>query len=234
MGGVIVAHTVPARVFFRCFTVHKVPLKLTTETWCAARLTHYHGSSGSNLNWRNAPLQRSGFWFRVHVGGNQFNMAFHWSCKEFTLIIISWILLSSSHIIIHYYYAYISTNCKPTSCLKFDFIRGQNMNIVLATDVVPQRSSITSSVLRPSPHWGSCACPCYMYNLWYVRWEGCVIKSGIYSLQPNDAIRRHGLPYKPIRIYMGGLILGVNTLYRLFCFFKLFPISGKELTLYQP
>ncbi len=27
----------------------------------------------------------------------------------------------------------------------------------------------------------------------------------------------------------GGLILGVNTLYRLFCFFKLFPMVGKGL-----
>ncbi len=27
----------------------------------------------------------------------------------------------------------------------------------------------------------------------------------------------------------GGLILGVNTLYRLFCFFKLFPKVGKGL-----
>ncbi len=40
--------------------------------------------------------------------------------------------------------------------------------------------------------------------------------------------------HKPIRIYMGGLMLGVNTLYRLFCFFKLFPMVGKGLTLYQP
>ncbi len=36
--------------------------------------------------------------------------------------------------------------------------------------------------------------------------------------------------HKPIRIYMGGLILGVNTLYRLICFFKLFPMVGKGLT----
>ncbi len=36
--------------------------------------------------------------------------------------------------------------------------------------------------------------------------------------------------HKPIRIYMGGLILGVNTLYRLFCFLKLFPMVGKRLT----
>ncbi len=28
---------------------------------------------------------------------------------------------------------------------------------------------------------------------------------------------------------MGGLILGVNTLYRVFCFFKLLIIGGKEL-----
>ncbi len=32
-----------------------------------------------------------------------------------------------------------------------------------------------------------------------------------------------------IRIYMGGLILGVNTLYRFVCFFKLFIIGGKGL-----
>ncbi len=34
---------------------------------------------------------------------------------------------------------------------------------------------------------------------------------------------------KPIRIYMGGLILGVNTLYSVFCFFKLFLMVGKGL-----
>ncbi len=36
--------------------------------------------------------------------------------------------------------------------------------------------------------------------------------------------------HKPIRTYMGGLILGVNTLYRLFCFFTLFLMVGKGLT----
>ncbi len=35
--------------------------------------------------------------------------------------------------------------------------------------------------------------------------------------------------HKPIRIYIGVLILGVNTLYRLFCFFKLFLMVGKGL-----
>ncbi len=37
--------------------------------------------------------------------------------------------------------------------------------------------------------------------------------------------------HKPIRIYMEGLILGVNTLYRVFCFFKLFIVSSKELNI---
>ncbi len=36
--------------------------------------------------------------------------------------------------------------------------------------------------------------------------------------------------HKPIRIYMGGLILDVNTLYGPFCFCKLFPMVGKGLT----
>ncbi len=33
--------------------------------------------------------------------------------------------------------------------------------------------------------------------------------------------------HKPIRIYMGGLILGVNTLYRLFCYLSCFLWSVK-------
>ena len=36
--------------------------------------------------------------------------------------------------------------------------------------------------------------------------------------------------HKPIRIYIGGLILGVNTLYMLYCFFELFAVVGNELT----
>ena len=35
--------------------------------------------------------------------------------------------------------------------------------------------------------------------------------------------------HKPIRIYIGGLILGVNTLYMFFCFFELFAVVGNEL-----
>ncbi len=35
---------------------------------------------------------------------------------------------------------------------------------------------------------------------------------------------------KPIRTYMEGLILCANTLYRLFYFFKLFPMVGKGIT----
>ncbi len=38
----------------------------------------------------------------------------------------------------------------------------------------------------------------------------------------------HIVFHKAIRIYMGGLILGVNTLYRVFCFLKLFIIGGKK------
>ena len=37
--------------------------------------------------------------------------------------------------------------------------------------------------------------------------------------------------HKAVRIYVGarGLILGVNTLYMLFCFFKLLAVVGNEL-----
>ena len=35
--------------------------------------------------------------------------------------------------------------------------------------------------------------------------------------------------HKPIRFYIGGLILGVNTLYMFFCFFELFAVVGNEL-----
>ena len=36
--------------------------------------------------------------------------------------------------------------------------------------------------------------------------------------------------HKPVRIYIGGLILGVNTLYMFFCFFKLFAVVGNAFT----
>ncbi len=39
--------------------------------------------------------------------------------------------------------------------------------------------------------------------------------------------------HKPIRIYMASLILGFNTLYRLFCFFKPFPMVGKGLSAFK-
>ncbi len=35
--------------------------------------------------------------------------------------------------------------------------------------------------------------------------------------------------HKPIILYMGGLILGINTWYRFFCFFKLFSMVSKGL-----
>jgi len=37
--------------------------------------------------------------------------------------------------------------------------------------------------------------------------------------------------HKLIRIYIGGLILGINTLYMLSCFLKQFALVGKGLTL---
>jgi len=43
--------------------------------------------------------------------------------------------------------------------------------------------------------------------------------------------------HKLIRIYMGGLILGINTLYILSCFLKQFALVGKglkEVPLYFP
>ncbi len=52
-------------------------------------------------------------------------------------------------------------------------------------------------------------------------------------LPTNDAYICIMSSHKPIRIYMGGLVLGVNTLYRLFCFFKLFPMVGKGLIIHQ-
>jgi len=36
--------------------------------------------------------------------------------------------------------------------------------------------------------------------------------------------------HKLIRIYMGGLLLGVNTLYMISCFLRLFALLGKGLT----
>ncbi len=56
---------------------------------------------------------------------------------------------------------------------------------------------------------------------------GCI---GLTLYQPMMHIICVMSSHKPIRIYMGGVILGVNTLYRLFCFFKLFPMVGKGLT----
>ena len=39
--------------------------------------------------------------------------------------------------------------------------------------------------------------------------------------------------HKLIRIYMGGLILGVNTLYMLSCFLKQFALVGKGLSVLE-
>ncbi len=45
---------------------------------------------------------------------------------------------------------------------------------------------------------------------------------------PYSALISPENTHKPIRLYMGPLIPGVNTLYMLFCFFKLFSIVGNE------
>ncbi len=56
----------------------------------------------------------------------------------------------------------------------------------------------------------------------------CLMKDpGINPLPTNDAYMRHELPFAHKNLY-GGLILGTNTLYRLFCF-KLFPMVGRGL-----
>ncbi len=56
--------------------------------------------------------------------------------------------------------------------------------------------------------------------VWGGREEELVIYSTLTLYQPMTHICVTS-SHKPIRIYMEGLILGVNTLYRLFCFFTL-------------
>ncbi len=53
--------------------------------------------------------------------------------------------------------------------------------------------------------------------------------NGVQVLTLYQPMTHNIMCHEPIRIYMGGLILGVNTLYRLFCLFKLFPMVGKGL-----
>ncbi len=62
--------------------------------------------------------------------------------------------------------------------------------------------------------------PMYTQYNWQLQ---CIL---INPLPTNDAYMRHMSSHKPISIYMGGLILGVNILYSLF---KLFPMVGKGL-----
>ncbi len=58
---------------------------------------------------------------------------------------------------------------------------------------------------------------------------GLIVIHSFNPLPTNDAYICVMSSLKPIRLYMGGLILGVNTLYRFFCFSKLFPMVGKGL-----
>ncbi len=62
-----------------------------------------------------------------------------------------------------------------------------------------------------------------------------IVEDTFNPLPTNDAYMRHEhisvmSSHMPIRIFYGGLILGVNTLHRLFCFFKLFPMVGKGVS----
>ena len=67
-----------------------------------------------------------------------------------------------------------------------------------------------------------------MYILFLIETEkliaGLTIAPCSSQMSPEDT-------HKSIRIYIGGLILGVNTLYMFFCFFKLFAVVGNELML---
>ncbi len=51
--------------------------------------------------------------------------------------------------------------------------------------------------------------------------EAQVVKNSFNPLPTYDSYMRHGYAHffhKSIRIYMGGLTLGINTLYVIFCF----------------
>ncbi len=58
-----------------------------------------------------------------------------------------------------------------------------------------------------------------------VRSTYAVFQLTLYTLYTLWCPKVHIVFHKAIINYMGGLILGVNTLYRLFCFFKLFIIK---------
>ncbi len=53
------------------------------------------------------------------------------------------------------------------------------------------------------------------------------MKYNVNPIKPIVSKSAHRVFHKAIRIYTGGLILGINTLYRVFRFFKLF---GKEVS----
>ncbi len=69
-----------------------------------------------------------------------------------------------------------------------------------------------------------CETKCNFSPLWQVGLGNLMPVLTLYQPMTHICVMSS---HKPIRIYMGGLILGVNTLYRLFSFFKLFPMSGK-------
>ncbi len=68
-------------------------------------------------------------------------------------------------------------------------------------------------------------CP-IIYMGVFILWTG--FSACLYIYQPMTQICVMS-SHKHIIIYMRGLILRINTLYRLFCFFKLLPMVGKGL-----
>ena len=64
----------------------------------------------------------------------------------------------------------------------------------------------------------------------YCNFEKLISHPGYKYHAPYRACMSPGNAHKLIRIYMGGLILGINTLYMLSCFLKQFALVGKGLT----
>ncbi len=72
----------------------------------------------------------------------------------------------------------------------------------------------------------SCCQVVFVKLVWYILYTHNVQLTLYCPMTPYSVMVFH----KPIIIYMEGLILGGNTLYRLFCFFKLFLKVGKGLS----
>ena len=67
----------------------------------------------------------------------------------------------------------------------------------------------------------------------YCNFEKLISHPGYKYHAPYRACMSPGNAHKLIRIYMGGLILGINTLYMLSCFLKQFSLVGKGLNVHS-